>query len=212
MALPYIGLWRRISCKSKLKARRHDLRKCLARIARKRKKPGSRRAAGLLDVLRIRAASHLLWSAFRITGNVTHHSAQPLSPVKRMRRGPGHLGLIKPITCLDEIVGRDGIVRRIRNDAIPSDASRPRLDCPHQPDLKPANAAAGLRPARSSRYFEHASTYDAGRPSSNWGIAAASKNVSWCRSEGLGNIAIRRFGHTNSAHGIPIEEDKLVSS
>src|SRR3954454_23303422 len=79
----------------------------------------------------------------RCVNRVPHHgkpgsirSAKPLSPVKRMRPGPGHLGFEEPIACPDEIIRRHRIVGRIRDDAVPSSTPCPCLDHPHQPALE----------------------------------------------------------------------------
>src|SRR3954447_2871342 len=60
-----------------------------------------------------RVALHLARTIFRSGNRVPHHgkpgsirSAKPLSPVKRMRPGPGHLGFEEPIARPDEIIGR----------------------------------------------------------------------------------------------------------
>src|SRR4051812_14047103 len=79
---------------------------------------------------------------FYVVRHVPHHgkpySVKPLSPIERMRPGPGRLGLEEPIARLDEIIRRHGIVRRIRNDTVPSDTPSPRLDHTHQSALEAA--------------------------------------------------------------------------
>lgn len=85
---------------------------------------------------------------------------QPLSPIKRMRPGPAHLGLEEPIARLDEIIGRYRIVRRIGGDAVPSETLSSCLDDPHQPALKsPPPVPLQTHPLwRSSRHSEYTST------------------------------------------------------
>src|SRR4051794_21760923 len=79
----------------------------------------------------------------RCVNRVPHHgkpccilSANPLSPVKRMRPGPRHIRFKEPIARPDQSIRRHRTIRRIRDDAVPSDTPCPCLDHPHQPALE----------------------------------------------------------------------------
>ncbi len=186
---------RRISCKTKLKARHRRLRKYLIQLCPKTpKRPGSNQAAGPFDRTDYSATE----VTFRLTGNPTIACLfEPLSPIQRIRPSPGHIGFIEPITCLDEIIGRHRIVRRVRNNAVPSNAPAPCLDRAHQPELKapspmprqdpdPGEVTAIAYVRRRDHAGErHRVIIVIGKPPGsepNCGTLAASKNVSRCRS------------------------------
>ncbi len=140
MALPYIGLWLPNCCNGKLKARRRQLRKCLACIGPKRKDPAALRLPGPQVFRRCKVALHfvtvMIAQSFRAVGNLL---LKPLPPIERMRPGPRRLRLEKPIARPDEVIGRHRIVRRIGDDAVPSDTPPSRLDRTHQSALKTAS-------------------------------------------------------------------------
>lgn len=77
-------------------------------------------------------------ATFHITANLFEWSKKRSSPIERMRPRPGHFGFVQSIARPNEVIGRDRIGRRVGNDAVPSDAPAPRLNRPHQPELKSA--------------------------------------------------------------------------
>lgn len=63
-----------------------------------------------------------------------------LSPVKRVRPGPGSFGTEQTIARANEVVGRTHVVRGVGNDGTPPRHTRARLHGPHQAQLKPMSA------------------------------------------------------------------------
>jgi hypothetical protein len=62
---------------------------------------------------------------------------------------------VKSVAGPDEVIGRRQIVGRIGDNATPSDVARPRLHCPHQPQLKcvPAMSGDHANPAKISGFL-----------------------------------------------------------
>src|SRR5579859_845976 len=77
------------------------------------------------------------------------------SPVQRVRPAPGISRLIEPVARFDEVIGRDDIVRRVRNDRAPPARAGPGLGRPHQAELQrpPPMLAQHANPAEIAGAF-----------------------------------------------------------
>ena len=91
----------------------------------KAKKPDGHKATGRRCAIRVPSHDLLI---------------HDLSPIKRVRPGPGRFGTEQAIAGANEIVGRVHVVRRVRDDRTPPSHTRTRLHGPHQAQLEPMSA------------------------------------------------------------------------
>ena len=94
---------------------------CLHNTSQNKKKPGSQEATGRLLHFE-RASARPLFD--------------DLPPIKRVWPGPGVLCFKQPVPGADKIVGWQQIVGGIGDDRTPSVQASPRLQGPHQSQLK----------------------------------------------------------------------------